>query len=296
VLEIEFSMATVQTAMERGSRLGIGLMILSLLFVAMIVYAMVERELVVPLVKTERLAEQRRVLLEERAGFAEVGELAAEMAHEFKRPLASIRSAVMLLEQEYTIPGNGQMLLGGIESQLERLSDTMRDVFGLAKPIGIDAAPLDLAEVLDGALMQIAAAAQNAGVKIERDYTRAITVPGDARRLELAFTNLFNNAVDAMNTTGGTLTVRARDDDGAVMVEVRDTGIGIDASQLGDVMRPFFSTKTTGTGLGLPLVARIIRAHGGELKIESTKGMGTTVHVSFKWSDLEEETWQARAS
>ena len=296
VLEVEFSMSVVQTAMQRGARLGLGLLIVSLLVMAVILYAMVQRELVAPFQAVEKLAEERRVLLEERAGFAEVGELAAEMAHEFKRPLASIRSAMQLLEQEYTIAGNGQALLTGIEAQLERLSDTMRDVFGLARPIGIDVEELDLTQVLDSALMQVSAAAQAAGVTIVRDYPMPVPLHGDARRLELAFVNLFNNAIDAM-TSGGTLTVYARPVNGGARVEVRDTGIGIEPSQLQNVMRPFFSTKSTGTGLGLPLVARVVRAHHGELHMESSPGKGTTVFVTFGPPAAEEEnTWQAHAS
>ncbi|HET9440277.1 MAG TPA: ATP-binding protein [Longimicrobiales bacterium] len=297
VLEVELSMSVVATAMERGSRLGIGLFVVSLLVVGLVLYAMIQREVVQPFLAVEKLAEERRVLLEERAGFAEVGELAAEMAHEFKRPLASIRSAVELLEQEYTLPSHGQMLLGGIESQLERLSDTMHDVFGLAKPVGIETEPVDLGRILDNALMQVSAAAQAAQVVIERDYPNSITIQADARRLELVFTNLLNNAIDAMSPDGGTLIVRAHTHDGQTVVEIRDTGIGIEAAHLADVMRPFYSTKTTGTGLGLPLAARIVRAHGGDLRLESTKGVGTTVYVMFGAAQsLEDKSWEARAS
>jgi signal transduction histidine kinase len=296
VLEVELSMSVVQTAMERGARLGIGLLIVSLLLIAIILYAMVQREVLEPFAKAEKLAEERRVLLEERAGFAEVGELAAEMAHEFKRPLASIRSAIQLLQQEYTLASSEQHLVVGIESQLERLSDTMQDVFGLAKPIGIDLEAVDLANVLDNALMQVSAASQAMQVKVQRQYTGPIPMHGDARRLELAFTNLFNNAIDAMAAQSGVLTVRAQSHEQGVVVDVADTGTGIDEAQLPNVMRPFFSTKSTGTGLGLPLVARIVRAHNGELRIESRKHAGTTVHVSFIAINTEEDAWQARAS
>lgn len=297
VLEVELSTSVVQTAMERGARLGMGLMIVSLLLIAIILYAMVQREVVQPFEQAERLAEERRVLLEERAGFAEVGELAAEMAHEFKRPLASIRSAIQLLQQEYTLDNTEQKLVVGIESQLERLSDTMQDVFGLAKPIGIDLEAVDLAAVLDSALVVVSGAAQAAGVRIQREYQAPLPMHGDARRLELAFANLFNNAVDAMLKQGGSLTVRAQQNEQLVQIAVADTGTGIDEAQLPNVMRPFFSTKTTGTGLGLPLVARIVRAHNGDLQIESRKGAGTTVHVRFSAvPHTEENAWQARAS
>jgi signal transduction histidine kinase len=297
VLEVELSMSVVRTAMERGARLGIGLLIVSLLLIALIIYAMVQREVVQPFAEAEKLAEERRVLLEERAGFAEVGELAAEMAHEFKRPLASIRSAIQLLQQEYTLASSEQNLVVGIEAQLERLSDTMQDVFGLAKPIGIDLSALDLASVLDNALMQVSGAAQAAQVRIQRDYAAPIPMTGDARRLEVAFANLFNNAIDAMTPQGGTLRITAAAHDERVDIDIADTGTGMDEVQLVNAMRPFFSTKATGTGLGLPLVARIVRAHNGDIGIESSKDAGTTVHVTFAALQTPEvAAWQARAS
>jgi signal transduction histidine kinase len=329
VLEIEFSLFAVEKAMERGARLGVGLLIASLLALAIILYAMLQREVVAPLqrvalllnrdhpkaaedphaLETEvaelvqqgesarRLAEQRRMMLEERAGFAEVGELAAEMAHEFKRPLAAIRTGIQLLEQEYLLGDDERKLLVGIDGQLERLNDTMRDVFGLAKPVSVEQEHVNLRDVLDNALLQFAANVPAGMISVRRDYVHDLpAVTGDARRLEVAFLNLLNNAGEAM-PGGGNLTVRvASHAPGTIDISFTDTGIGIDKADLQNVLKPFFSSKPTGTGLGLPLVARIVAAHQGQLLIESEKGDGTTVRVrlpvaSAKPSDREETKW-----
>ena len=90
-----------------------------------------------------RAAEQERKLADQ-AGFAQVGEMAAEMAHEFKRPLASIRSAVSLLEQEYELNAQAQSLLGAVDGQLGKLTETMQDLFALAKPVELRSERVDL--------------------------------------------------------------------------------------------------------------------------------------------------------
>jgi signal transduction histidine kinase len=110
---------------------------------------------------------------------------------------------------------------------------------------------------------------------------------GDAARLEQAVLNLCVNAVEAM-PEGGTLTLTTRAADGTVDLDVTDTGVGIPPENLDKILKPFFSTKSFGTGLGLPLVARVVAAHGGRLWAESETGAkggagggphGTTFHV-----------------
>jgi len=191
--------------------------------------------------------------------------------------------------------------LFGIDGQLERLSDTMRDVFGLAKPISVERESVDLCDVLNDALLQLAANTTTAAITVRRDYTPELPeVQGDARRLELAFLNLMNNAVDAM-PDGGVLTIRASAREDAVDLSFADTGCGIDKADVQNVIKPFFSTKASGTGLGLPLVARVIAAHDGQLRIESEKGEGTTVYVRLplalpETTQPEEATWAQQGS
>ncbi len=317
VLEVEFSVAPTMAAMERGARLGMGLMAVSLLAVGIVVVTMFEREVVAPLHRmdillrseaggqarprnelvhlersvTELLEKGREVearaadqdkRLAAQEGLAQVGELAAEMAHEFKRPLASIQTAVSVLQQEYELDEGGSEVLEAVHLQLDRLHETMQDLFSLAKPLVLEDGAVDLADVLDEALAGLAGMPGIGHVETHRTYGhQRILVRGDGRRLTQAFLNVMGNAVEAMSE-GGHLTVavrsRARE---SVEVSVTDTGHGLDPEEVDRALRPFYSTKPLGTGLGLPLVARIVSAHRGGLAIESRPKHGTTVRITL---------------
>jgi signal transduction histidine kinase len=337
VLEIELSIAPLRSALVQGGRLGIGLALVSILALGLIVLTMLEREVMEPLQRMEvalahgaaaassrgdevralegsvqRLIERERAVeaqsrergerLAERQGFAEVGELAAEMAHEFKRPLASIRSAIDLLEQEYVLEGSAREVLGAVNGQLERLTDTMQDLFSLARPVSLERAPQRVADLLDDALLELDRAPSGGRLEVRREYGGpggGPWVAADRRRLRQAFANVLANAVEAM-PEGGTLTIAACPRaDGQVEVTVADTGAGIPAAEIGRAILPFYSTKPLGTGLGLPLVARIVAAHGGRLALESSTGRGTTVRITLPAAPAdttEEGTWVPSAS
>jgi signal transduction histidine kinase len=336
VLEVEYSLGPVREAMDRGARLGLGLVIGTIFALAAILFTMLEREVVAPLsrmagmipaggagvshrdefgrleagvtelLEKESLAAAQREQLAQQAGFAQVGEMAAEMAHEFKRPLASIQSAIRLLSQEYVLESRGQTLLGAVEDQLDHLSETMRDLFSLAKPVGLEMATASLREIMDGALSQIAGHPAAEGLAVTRDYpAEDVIVHGDARRLEQAAANLMLNAAEAM-AAGGELRLRMGRTPEFAWFEVADTGAGIPEAEIEKVLLPFYSTKPTGTGLGLPLVARVVAAHGGRIGIQSEVGAGTRVRVELPLAEvarpaspprpLKEAEWQKQGS
>jgi two-component system, NtrC family, sensor kinase len=313
ILQVDFSLAPLQAAMDRAARLGLMLLVGSLAAVIFIVATMLEREVVTPiervagildregtpgrsgsdlaqieasvsdLLRKEREAAARAAEQEARlatqAGFAQVGEMAAEMAHEFKRPLASIRSAVSLLEQEYELNDQAQSLLAAVDGQLGKLTETMQDLFALAKPVDLETEPVELPDTVDSALAQLTGLVDMSGRRVVRHYDPATpAVHGDRHRIEQAVLNVMLNAVEAMDA-GGVVTVTVRPAGEAVELEFRDTGPGIPESEIEKVILPFYSTKPAGTGLGLPLVARVVAAHRGELDIQSEPGVGTTVRI-----------------
>jgi signal transduction histidine kinase len=320
VIELRYSMAPLRAAVRRGMWMGVGLVLLGLLALGFVVITMLEREVVGPLQRMEtllsdepsggarrprhahnelqqieasmvRLIRNRREVearaaerdreLNQREGFAQVGELAAEMAHEFKRPLASIRSAMDLLEQEYVLDAGSRDVLDTMNQQLERLSDTMRDLFSLARPVPAERMAIDVHEVIDDALLGLSGHPALAGIVIVRRYVPGLpAIAAEPRRIQQAVQNVVLNAAEAM-PAGGRITLTTRAANGSLAIGVRDTGLGMTEEAIQQALRPFHSTKPNGTGLGLPLVVRILAAHGGELAIDSTPGQGTTVWLSI---------------
>ena len=319
-LELVLSVKGIDDAIRRGRIYGFTLTALLCLGYAVVLGAMVEREVVIPMRRMRRgiarasageegvrigltrkdefgrlgasvdrllekdeqavrLAATQQRALTEQAGFAEVGALAAQVAHEIKRPLAGIMSAMELIAQEYAMSDSERRLLGKVEDELQHVDETIRDMLSLAKPVGLNAQPLDLHAVINGALARLSGLPGAERVQVERAYDPAVPpLVGDPVRLEQAVLNLSVNAVEAMSE-GGRLTITTRVNDGEVLLDVRDTGSGIAPENLERVFKPFVSTKPLGTGLGLPLVARVVAAHEGRIAVESEVGRGTTFHI-----------------
>jgi len=319
-LELVLGVARIDDAISRGRTFGFILTIILALGYAIVLGAMMEREVVGPmrqlrsgiararageegvriglrqrdefgrlgasvdalLAKDDaqaRLAATQQRELTEQAGFAEVGALAAQVAHEIKRPLAGIQSAMELITQEYAMSDAERKLLARVEDELQHVDETLRDLLSLARPVGLNSQPLDLHFVINGALARLSGLPGADRVTVERRFDPQLpVVTGDAARLEQAVLNLCVNAVEAM-PDGGRLTLTTRGVDGQVVVDVSDTGVGIPPENLERILKPFVSTKPLGTGLGLPLVARVVAAHGGRLAIESEVGRGTTFHI-----------------
>jgi signal transduction histidine kinase len=320
ILQLEFSVSGMLSAMDRGARLGMGLVIASALVLTIVVLALLEREVVAPIRDVEgmlrrmdpddpdqprdrgrsevdrlqagvaalvaseeaalRKVEESESELLAQEGLVQAGELATEMAHEFKRPLASIRTAVGLLEQEYVLEGSGQQVLGAVKGQLTHLAETMQDLFSLARPLESGQEAVPMSELLDDAVIELAGFPGAAKVEVVRDYPRELpAVECDPRRLEQAFLNVLVNAVEAM-PQGGRLTIRCRAiGDRLVLAEFMDTGPGIPPEKAEEVVRPFYSTKPQGTGLGLPLVARVVDAHRGKMRIDSSPSGGARIRI-----------------
>ncbi len=293
VLEFPLESRRIDAAVRRGRTFGLMLTAVLGIGYAVVLGAMMEREVVRPFRRLERQVESQRRELTERAGFAEVGALASQVAHEIKRPLAGIQSAVELIGQEYAISDAERALLGRVTGELAHVDETLRDMLSLARPVGVDPKPLSLHRTVDAALARLAGRPGMERVVVVRDYDPAAdAMAGDAARLEQAVLNLCLNGVEAM-PEGGTLRVATRRGPAGVELDVQDGGVGIPPENLDRILKPFFSTKSFGTGLGLPLVVRVVSAHGGRVWVESEVGRGTTFHLEFP---VTEGAWPASAS
>jgi PAS domain S-box-containing protein len=232
-----------------------------------------------------------RRALEKRAADAEalsaMGTLALNLAHEIRNPLNAAKLQLHLLARDVgkleTEETRAALLRRAeiVGDEIARLNRLLTEFLELARPRGIAREPVHVGELVESVLSLERAAAEARGIRIVRDLAPGATAIGDAEKLRQVVLNLVVNALEAMKD-GGVLTARVapepRGADGIVM-SLEDTGPGIDAAVLGQVFDPFFTTKEAGTGLGLSIVRKIVDQHGGDVRLDSVVGRGTTVHV-----------------
>ncbi len=217
---------------------------------------------------------QEQLVLRER--LAALGELAAVVAHEVRNPLGAVFNAVGALRRMIRPEGEARMLLDIVGEEADRLNAIVGDLLDFARPSKPSIRPEPVAPILDEVLTAALAQAA-AALEVVRDVEEALPpVPADARQLRQALLNVAQNAVQAM-PQGGRLTVRARREGEALRIELADTGPGVPAELREKVFEPFFSTRATGTGLGLAVVRRVAQDHRGTAVVEEAPGGGTAV-------------------
>jgi signal transduction histidine kinase len=213
-----------------------------------------------------------------------LGLLAAEVAHEIRNPLTVMKMLYHSLDLNFpeTDPRAEDARMMG--EKIEHLNKIVERILDFARTTEPKLDPVDLNAVIEELSLLVRHKLANQGVRLEPQLQSALPhVLGDAMQLEQAFLNLILNAAEAM-PTGGTLTVATRTEvsDGPVRVEFTDTGEGMNAEQCSKAFRSVLNTtKAKGTGLGLAIVGRTIETHGGELNIQSRRGHGTTITITF---------------
>jgi PAS domain S-box-containing protein len=215
---------------------------------------------------------QEQLIQQER--LAALGQLAAVVAHEVRNPLGVIFNSLGTIRRLVQPSGDAKMLLDIVGEEADRLNRIVGDLLDFARPVTPRLRPEPLDRVLDEA----AAAALGDGasrVVLVRDLPPGLPpVPMDARLMRQVVLNVLSNAVQSM-PDGGTLTVSARADEGAVRLEIADTGGGIPEEVRHRIFEPFFTTRPTGTGLGLAVVKRILDDHRAEVQVDSVERGGT---------------------
>jgi len=208
---------------------------------------------------------------------ASLGQLASGMAHEIHNPLTIISGEAQLFLERF----KGQHeptdeVLKSIIEECQRAADITRRILRFAKPAPSDMMPVDLSAILDETLTL--AGYQVRMDRVERTVTIQPNLPkvrGNQNQLQEVLLNLILNACQAMGEPGGALKLWAAANGAQVHIGVEDTGPGMTHEQLLRIFDPFYTTKKTGTGLGLFVCQRIMQAHGGTLEVESEQGKGT---------------------
>jgi signal transduction histidine kinase len=228
--------------------------------------------------------------LEERLNNAEraavIGRLTSAVAHEIRNPLNFINLSIDHVRSKYEPEGERDRerfnrLLGSIKEEIGRLNRLVNDVLNFGRPANLNARRFDLRNTIDPVVGLVRTQAEQQRVEIEVDLPdEPVEVEGDLEKLKSCFSNIVINAIQAM-PEGGRLEIAMRTGDEWVGVRFRDTGSGIPEEALDRVFEPYYSTKDTGTGLGLAVTKKILDEHGGRVRVASAPGDGTTFDVEL---------------
>lgn len=214
---------------------------------------------------------QAEVVRHER--LAALGEVAAVMAHEVRNPLGVIFNSLTSLRKLLTPQGDVELLLRIVGEEADRLNRIVADLLDFARPYAPERKPVALEALVASAVQSASAALATPGIRLVTEFPEVLPeVPLDAHLVRQALVNLVVNAVQAM-PRGGVVRVRAhlerQGDRGWARIAVSDQGPGIPPQVAGRIFQPFFTTKATGTGLGLAVVKRIAEAQQGDVLVDS---------------------------
>jgi signal transduction histidine kinase len=233
-----------------------------------------------------------------------LGRLSAGVAHEIRNPLNAMKGAIVYLQrrkshdtliQEYT-----QLIL----EEIDRLNQFVTEFLYFARQSSPNLTPANLNELIRNTLNLFEEKFREKGINVVKHLDPSLpSLMIDPNQMEQVIVNLFINACDAM-AEGGVLELSTeikRDGQGAdssfrALVKVEDDGAGIPHEHLQNIFDPFFSTKETGTGLGLPISLGIVESHGGKLKVQSQESKGTKVIIELPVmeNDMEQQVKSAK--
>ena len=209
---------------------------------------------------------------------ATVGSLAAGIAHEIRNPLSSIKGFATYFKERYKEQKDDGEIADILIAEVERVNRVITQLLDFSRPVIMDRHNIPAKKIIEQSLKKMESQIADRAIHIQKNLEdEEAVIWFDADKMEQVLLNLYMNALDAM-PGGGTLTVSlAVQKDGMVQITVADTGCGISPNDLLRIYDPYFTTKSTGTGIGLAIVHRIIEFHNGRIKVESEEGQGTTV-------------------
>jgi len=214
-----------------------------------------------------------------------IQDLAAGLAHEIGNPLNALSLNLQLMARDFRRepdPRRRERLLADVttaQNEIQRIADINRGFLEAMRPVHPNLVPGSLADPLRDTLAAMKPQIEDRRIRVTLDLPPALPpVALDRHQLEQVFFNLVKNALEAMKD-GGELALALDADDNSVTASFRDTGGGMDPSALAALFAPYRTTKQKGTGLGLMLSRRIVRAHGGDIDVESKEGAGTKFTV-----------------
>jgi signal transduction histidine kinase len=240
--------------------------------------------------------------IERQEKLASLGVFATGIAHEIRNPLTAIKVRLFSLKQSYR-PGTSENEdLHVIGTEIDRLERIVRDFLQFARPAEPDLKTVPITALLNNIRELLSSELAKRSVEVKVEISSELFVKVDANKIKQVLLNLVQNAADSM-PKGGTVTLSTRIDrrvllgrpTQVVMIDVTDTGTGMPAEIQKRLFDPFFTTKEYGTGLGLPISARIVEKHGGVMEYKTQPNCGTTFTIVLPKPTRDETTLENSA-
>ena len=241
--------------------------------------------------RAERTAEELQTVYQElrnnlehvkrAARMSALGHLSAGLAHEIRNPLAGIEGAAAIVERSGANEEQRKEFLGIIKEESRRLNRLVTHFLEFARPRPPEFRLTDIGELLESVIHLVSRTSPRADILFEKQVAPdPPLLKCDPEQMKQVMLNLILNAVQAM-PDGGRIVVSAKQEHGTLKIRVKDEGTGIPSEAVESIYDPFFTTKETGTGLGLPVAYQVIQQHGGELVLEENSGKGACFAISI---------------
>lgn len=224
------------------------------------------------LVEMERnLAEANTRVKNER--LTAIGELAASMAHDLKNPLGTIRTGVDILKRNVESNSEIDNVIHRMDRAVSRMSHQVEDVLNYVKKTPLSVKPIQIKSVINATIESLDIP-KIIHVTIEGDD---ITINCDEKKMEIVFTNLILNSMQSIEQNQGTISIRIKQINKNVIIEIEDSGQGIPKEVIDDIFKPLVTTKQKGTGLGLASCKNIVEQHGGSISFQNNPTIFTVI-------------------
>jgi signal transduction histidine kinase len=220
---------------------------------------------------------QEKLIRAER--LAAVGEMASGVGHELRNPLNVIRNCAYLLKMTLTgRDAEALKIVAVLDKQVDVANKIITDLMDFTRITPPAPVRVDLKTLINECLSWVTIPAQ---ITVKANLNGAAPVRTDPEQISRVLANIISNAIQAMNTGGGELTIETGEEEGLVWISIRDTGCGIPAANLEKIFEPLFTTKHKGIGLGLAISKRLVEENGGKIEVYSREGEGATFTVKL---------------
>ena len=211
-----------------------------------------------------------------------LGNLITGIAHEIRNPLTSIKAYAELIPRKHEDPKFRMMISKDIPQEIDRLNTLINDLIEYSRPRKPFMENIRLYDALESALLLLKNNLQKEHIRLENNVDKDLFVSFDKNHLRQILINILLNAFESMNKKEKTIKIVTNTQANTVYLSIKDNGCGIDENSISKVYNPFYTTKPTGTGLGLYVSYQLASENNGDIKIDSIIGEGTTCTVIFK--------------